>query len=79
MKSLSPGEVALVVKFAIPKCIVVIIYTGIYSVIVFTWMAQDIIDDKAKSAEVMAWCHRAPEPILPQVHDTIWCHHATTS
>ena len=53
-------------KCAIFKCVVMINFRGIFSVITWKWVAQDLTSDKSALVQVMAWCR--------QVHDTIWCH-----
>ena len=42
----------------------------------FGLLPQNIIDDKTKLVQVIAWCHPAmrPEPMLTQIHLTIWRH-----
>ena len=53
------GAVALILKCVIFKCIVVIPFTSISSLIDFRGTAQDSTDDKSTLVKVMAWCHQA--------------------
>ena len=52
------------VKCVIPKCVLVIIFRAISSVISFRWMVRVRTDDKSPLVQVMAWCHQAASHCL---------------
>ena len=61
-----PGNVGLIFKSTIFKCLIQNRNLGTGSVITLRWMPQILTNEKSTLVQVMAWCHQATSHYLNQ-------------